>query len=381
MPPTESSTADDYLQQLYAMSLDMLSVAGTDGYFKHVNPAFERTLGYSTAELLAVPFIDFVHPEDVAATLVQIAKLSEGNQTTEFKNRYLCKDGTYKWLSWNATPDSKAELIYAVARDITLQKQIEGRLLRAHRLESLGTFTSTIAHDLNNILTPVLIAAEMLVELNPKACPKSQRLFEVLENNTRRGGELVERIIAFTIGSSKKPVPLRLKRKLRNMQKLITETFPSNVTCQTHIEPGLWTVMGDPSQFYQLLLNLTVNAKEAMPNGGSLSISLNNNYIDEKVVQANLAAHTGRYVSLTIADTGVGIPSHLQEKILDPFFTTKQDQRGSGLGLTTVLSILEEHDGFLTIESAAYQGSTFTAFFPVTADPEQSQSRTPPAQS
>ena len=368
MPPTDSSPADDYLHQLYAMSLDMLSVAGTDGYFKHINPAFERILGYSTSELLAAPFMDFVHPEDMTATLLEVEKLSAGNQTIEFNNRYRCKDGTYKWFSWNATPDQKTDLIYGVARDITLQKQIEARLLRAHRLESLGTFTSTIAHDLNNILTPVLMAAEMLVQLNPNACPKSQRLFEVLENNTRRGGELVERIIAFTKGSSEKPVALRLEKKLKNMQKLISETFPINVTSQINIEPELWTVMGDPSQFYQLLLNLVFNAREAMPDGGRLRLSLTNCHVDEEVARANHGARPGRYVSLIVEDTGIGIPAHLHAKILEPFFTTKQDQRGSGLGLATVLSILEEHHGFLTVESVAYQGSTFTAFFPAFAE-------------
>lgn len=350
------------------MSLDMLSVAGTDGYFKHINPAFEQTLGYSTSELLSVPFIDFVHPDDVSATLSEVTKLSEGNVTIEFNNRYRCKDGTYKWLSWTATPDLNTELLYCVTRDITLQKQIEARLLRAHRLESIGSFAGDIAHDLNNLFTPVLMAAEMLAKLNPDACPQSQRLFEVIESNALRGGQMVEQIVAFTKGSHEEHIPIQMKKIVGDMQALISETFPRSVTVETNINPSLWTAVGDPNQLYQVALNLCVNARDAMPDGGIIRISVSNKHVYEEITRANLAARPGPHVAFCVADDGVGIPAHLHEKILEPFFTTKQDQRGSGLGLATVLSIVQQHNGFLTLESSVGQGSTFTAFLPVTVE-------------
>ncbi len=366
---TEPSFAEgDYRQQLYRMSRDMLSVAGTDGYFKHVNPSFTRILGYSTSELLSVPFIEFVHPDDVPATLSEVAKLSEGNITIEFKNRYRCKDGTYKWLSWTTTPDLKTDLLYCVARDITRQKQIETRLLRAHRLESIGSFAGKIAHDLNNLLSPMRMAAEMLSTLNPNADPQSQRLFEVLERNARRGGQMVEQIVAFAKGSREQHVPIQMKKVAEDMRALISETFPRDVTAELDIEPSLWTVVGDPNQLYQVSLNLCVNSRDAMPAGGIIRLSLSNRHISEEVARAHLAARSGPYVSLAVQDTGVGIPCDLHEKILEPFFTTKQDQRGSGLGLATVQSIVEQHGGFLKLDSRVEQGSTFTVFLPATVD-------------
>ena len=471
--------------RFFTLSLDMLCVASMEGYFKRLNPAFERTLGFSINELMAQPFLDFVHPQDRDATLAEIKKMTQGQDTIAFENRYRCKDGSYKWMLWTATPYLENKLLYAAARDITDRKQaeqkireqatlldvatdailvqdLEGKLLfwnqgaerlygwsaaaaigqnanqllytepwtrfdqiqptllkqgkwqedlhqinaagetiivesrwtlvrneaeqpksilvvntdvtqkkqletqflRAQRLESLGTLAGGIAHDLNNILTPMLGVAQLLPHILPELNAQSQRLLELLTTSVERGSALVKQVLSFSRGVEGEYMVLQIRHLMAEIKYIISETFPKNIEFSTDLPPELWMVRGDVTHLHQVLMNLCVNGRDAMPNGGTLSITANNLYIDEHCSPMPPAETVGPYLEITVEDTGVGIPPDVIDKIFDPFFTTKPVGKGTGLGLSTVLGIVKSHRGFVKVYSKPGQGSQFKLYLP-----------------
>jgi len=605
--------AEEEYVRFFLLSLDMLCIAGLDGYFKRLNPAFERILGWKINDLLAEPFLKFVHPEDQEATLTEMAKLSLGTQTIAFENRYRCCDGSYKWLLWNATPYLDQEMIYATARDITERKQfeqtlqesqeryslaiqgsrdglwdwnlltnevyyspgfkeilgyedseienhfssfelrlhpddhavvleriqahlekrvlydieyrlrtklgdyrwicakgqaiwdktghptrmagsicdvtdrkrgeqiileqaalldvatdailvqgldgqilfwnrgaeaiygwkkdevltrksqeilyeeslpeykdiltaftekgrwqgelrhfnkagkaltiesrwtlvrdqqgnpksilvvntditekkqIEMQFLRSQRIESIGTLASGIAHDLNNIFTPILAIAQLLLLKMSEADQQTQNYFEILQTSAKRGSALVSQILSFCQGIEGQRLELQVGHLIQEIRKIVNQTFPKSIQVQTEIPPNLWTVFGDPTQLHQVLMNLTVNARDAMPKGGVLRFWAQNLIIDDNYARINIEAKVGPYIVISVSDTGVGIPSEIVDRIFDPFFTTKEVGLGTGLGLATVLGIIKSHKGFIKVYSKVGEGSQFKIYLP-----------------
>ncbi|HAX77865.1 MAG TPA: hybrid sensor histidine kinase/response regulator [Cyanobacteria bacterium UBA11372] len=253
--------------------------------------------------------------------------------------------------------------ILIVDTDITEKKQLEQQFLHAQRLESIGTLASGIAHDLNNMLTPILLATQILKDRLTDA--KSEQFFHVIEANAKRGADLVKQVLAFARGVEGKRVPLQLGHLLLEIEQIIQRTFDKSIEVQTNIPTReLWTVSADATQLHQVFMNLCVNARDAMPDGGTLNLSAENIFIDENYARMNLNAQVGRYVVITISDTGVGISPELLERIFDPFFTTKEVDKGTGLGLSTVLGIVKSHGGFVDISSEVGLGSQFKVYLP-----------------
>jgi PAS domain S-box-containing protein len=610
---TARKRAEEERDRLFTLSLDMLCIASLDGYFKRVNPAFEKNLGFSQEELCSTPLFSFVHPEDQAKTLGELQKLATGEPTIDFENRYTCQDGSYKWLSWTAFPVVEEGLMYAIARDITERKaneealrqseerfrnlvettsdwvwevdenavytyvspklrdilgyepeevlgktpfdlmpseeafrvanifgsmatlgkpitclenttlhkdghlvvletsavpvwncdgkfqgyrgmdrniterkeaeqkirrqaalldvttdailvrnledkivlwskgaellygwkaeevlgknvseifynnpsaqlleaqktvtekgewqgelytvtkegkqivvasrwslvrddeekpksilsvdtditekkQLEAQFRRAQRMESIGTLAGGIAHDLNNVLTPILAAIQILQMVIPD--PRSQRMLDLLETNTKRGAELIKQVLSFARGVEGERMTLQVGHLIAEIQKIAKETFPKSIEIYTDIPMmELWPVSGDATQVHQVLMNLCVNARDAMPDGGILSISAENLLIDENYARMNIDAKIGPYIVITIADTGIGIPPERLERIFEPFFTTKELGKGTGLGLSTVLAIIKSHGGFINVSSEVGRGTQFKVYFPAT---------------
>ncbi|MDJ0732934.1 MAG: ATP-binding protein [Nostocaceae cyanobacterium] len=361
------------LELFFQLSLDLLCVAGLDGYFKRVNPAFERTLGYSPEELLSQPFIAFVHPDDKASTLAEVEKLATGSPTIYFENRYCCKNGEYKWLDWTAFPLLEKGLLYAIARDVTEKKHLESQLLRTQRLESIGTLASGISHDLNNILTPILAIAQLLYLKFPDTDVRTQRMLKILEDNAKRGAELIKQILSFTRGIEGKHTILSIQHLIREIEQIIRETFPKSIDILTDVSPDLWLVSADATQLHQVLMNLCVNARDAMPDGGKLTISVRNFVIDKNYAEMNLDAKVGSYIVVEVTDTGRGIPAEELDKIFDPFFTTKARGKGTGLGLSTVIGIVKSHGGFIDVNSKVGKGSEFKFYLPAVIGYEHKQ--------
>lgn len=256
-----------------------------------------------------------------------------------------------------------------VDTDITEKKQLETQFLRAQRLESLGTLASGIAHDFNNLLTPILAISQLLPLKLPDLDEQNQQLLKILEDNTKRGADLVKQILVFARGGEGKRVPLQISHLLSEILQMVRQTFSPAIEIQANLSTSdLEIVSADPTQLHQVLVNLAVNARDAMPNGGILSLSAENILLDETFARMNLEAHVGSYVVITVADTGTGIPAELLERIFDPFFTTKEVGKGTGLGLSTTLGIVKNHGGFVKIYSEVGQGSEFKVYLPTMTD-------------
>ena len=255
-------------------------------------------------------------------------------------------------------------MLMSEGRDITEKKQIEAQFLRAQRLESLGNLASGIAHDLNNIFTPILAVTQLLPRHLPDLDDNLQKLLDICQGNVKRGANLVKQILTFARGAEGDRGLVQVKHLIAEVYQIAQETFPKNIEIETDILRNLWTVNGDATQLHQVLMNLAVNARDAMANGGILKISAENFVIDHYYARTHLDAQEGEYILITVSDTGVGIPSDIKERVFEPFFTTKEIGYGTGLGLATVLGIVKGHGGFLDVYSEVGRGSQFRVFLP-----------------
>jgi CheY-like chemotaxis protein len=250
---------------------------------------------------------------------------------------------------------------------------MEAKFLRAQRMESLGVLAGGVAHDLNNILAPILMAVDVL--RRKEMDDQSRRLMSAVEASARRGADLVRQVLTFARGAEGTRAPLQPRHVLSEMEKMVRETFPRSIEVKTDVPGDLWAVMGQATPLQQVVMNLCVNARDAMADGGVLTMNAANVVLDEHAGSLHPLAHPGPYVRLTVSDTGEGIPPDVLDHIFDPFFTTKPLGRGTGLGLSTSLSIVNAHGGFMDVRSAPGQGSTFHVYLP--ALPSSAAAREP----
>jgi two-component system, cell cycle sensor histidine kinase and response regulator CckA len=265
--------------------------------------------------------------------------------------------------------------ILAVDTDITEKKLLEGQFLRAQRLESLGTLASGIAHDLNNILTPILAIAQLLPFKLPHLDEQNQRLLQMLQDSSKRGSDLVSQILSFARGAEGKRTTIQAGHLLLEVGRVVKQTFPKSIAIHEDVTPPeLWMVSADATQLHQVFMNLCINARDAMLEGGTLGLEAKNIRLDANYARMHLNAQEGPYVAIKITDTGMGIEAGVLDRIFEPFFTTKEMGKGTGLGLSTVMTIVKQHDGFITVYSEANNGTCFTVYLPAleTVDINQS---------
>lgn len=261
---------------------------------------------------------------------------------------------------------NQARKVLIVNADLTEKKSLESQVRRNQRVEHIGLLASGIAHDMNNVLTPIMASLEMLKQ--SLSDEKSLKRIAMLETSAHRGKALMEQILLFARGQEGEMNPMDLRDVVKDIATLIEQTFPKNIALEVRFAPDLPLVLGDSTQLHQVLLNLVVNARDAMSDGGKLAISLAPVSLSAEEARANIDARPGEYLLLVVSDSGSGIPQEILDKIFDPFFTTKPEGKGTGLGLSTVLSIIRSHKGFLTVESEVGKGSTFKIYLPVAAD-------------
>jgi signal transduction histidine kinase/CheY-like chemotaxis protein len=282
------------------------------------------------------------------------------------------KDGSLFTEESTITPvkDGSGEITHfiAIKQDITEKKLLEEKFLRAQRLESIGALAGGVAHDLNNVLSPILMCAELL--LDKATDEESKGFMEQILTSTQRGSAMIRQILSFARGTSGDKVVMQVRHLLTDIRKMIRDTFPPGIHIETHVDKELRTVQGDPTELYQVLLNLCVNARDAMPNGGTLTLSAANIVLDETYARMSSEARPGPYVLLTVGDTGSGIPPENREKIFEPFFTTKEAGKGTGLGLATVKDILVDHGGFIHLYSEVGTGTQFKIYLPAAGGEE-----------
>lgn len=343
-----------------------IAILDVDGTVEWVNPAFCQLTGYSEPEIVGQS-LRFLRTEAQSSefyTLIWERVRSGKTWRGELRSRR--KDGSIYQEEMTLTPvrtrrDGAITHYIAIKLDIEERKELERRMLRNQRLESIGTLAAGVAHDLNNALSPIIMGHSLLQEVLPS---ELRPLLETVQSSARRGADMVRQLLTFARGADGQFVPLQVRHLLRDLQKIISSTFPKNINVRATYGTDIPAIRGDATQLHQVFLNLALNARDAMARGGTLTIRVEPFKVDETFAAAAREAKPGLYVRVLIADTGSGIPIEIQDRIFEPFFTTKSPDKGTGLGLSTVLGIVRSHGGFLHLESTVGQGSSFSVFLP-----------------
>ena len=356
------------LQQanLIDLAQDAIVVRDLGHWITFWNKGAERLFGWTAEEIKGRQVTELLYRDAAAFEEAQKELLAKGSWSGEV--RQLTKSGNEIVVSsrWTLVRDEEdhPSAVLAISTDITEKKRLESQFLRSQRMESIGTLAGGVAHDLNNILAPIMMSAPLLRQgLGPR---ETETLVHNIETSAQRGADIVKQLLAFARGMEGERVVVNLRHMVDEMVKIVRETFPKNITVQAKNARDLWPIIGDPTHIHQVLLNLCINARDAMPNGGSITMLAENMTVDEHYSSFDPEAKQGPYVVLRVTDTGTGIPQEILDKIFDPFFTTKEHGKGTGLGLSTVLGIVKSHGGFLNVNSEVNKGTTFACFFPAT---------------
>lgn len=361
---TKRKLAEERIRQqasLLDKAQDAILVCDLDHQILYWNKGAEKIYGWTAEEVLGKEVCELFYGD------AQFCKVREiENKADEWSGeaRQITKHGKpliveTRWtLIRNLQENPDYYLI--LNTDITEQKKIEEQFLRAQRMESIGTLAGGIAHDLNNILSPILMAVDML---NLKANDdETERWLNLARENAERGAAMVKQVLSFARGVEGERVSVNLKHIVKDLVKVLNETLPKSITVKYEIAPELFLISADPTQIHQVLMNLSINARDAMPNGGTLSITVKNVVLDETAARMFIEAKRGGYVLINVKDTGSGMSPEIRERIFDPFFTTKEIGKGTGLGLSTVLTIIKSHGGFITVNSEAGKGTQFSIY-------------------
>jgi len=343
--------------------------------FLAVNQAAIQGYGYTEEELLAMTLKDLHCAEDLPDLLERFSEANARRPSCGIITRHRKKDGTIITveISSRVIIFDGREAKLALANDVTERKKLEAQFLRAQRIEGIGTLATGMAHDLNNILAPILISAGTLRWSLSKE--DQEKAINRIEVSVKRGAGIIQQVLTFGRGLEGERVALHTGEVLEEVVGIVKRTFPKDIVVHAKVEEGLWTVMGDRTQIHQVLLNLCVNARDAMSNGGKLTVRARNITLTETRPALPSPARPGCYVLLQVSDSGCGISSEDRERIFDPFFTTKEVGKGTGLGLSTVLGIVKSHNGAVMVESELGKGTTFRALLP--ASPEAVKSTAP----
>jgi PAS domain S-box-containing protein len=355
--------------QVWQTSRDMLCVANFEGYFLSLNPAWAATLGWTEAEMKAAPAIDFVHPADHPATLKAAAGLKIGEAQLSFENRYRHKDGSYRNFSWNAVP--RDGLVYASVRDITSNKEqaetrrlLEEQLRQSQKMEAVGQLTGGLAHDFNNLLTGISGSLELLqTRVAQGRLGEVDRYVAAAQSAASRAAALTHRLLAFSRRQTLDPKPTQANRLVADMEELIRRTMGPEISVETVLAGELWPTLCDPNQLENALLNLCINARDAMPDGGRLTIETANiSLVEAEARQRDMIA--GEYVVIRVSDSGIGMPPDVVARAFDPFFTTKPLGQGTGLGLSMIYGFAKQSGGQVRIASEIGEGATVGIYLP-----------------
>lgn len=390
----ESGNTDRERDIFFKHSFDIFAIVGSDGYFKRLNPAAEKLLGYSEEELCSVPLTEFMHPEDVAKTRKGIQTLATGSSTIASVNRYRCRDGAYRWFSWNTVP--MGNVFFSVGRDITNQVEIEARVQELNRelasknedlegrikerlaelqrseaqvqqlqkMDAIGRLAGGVAHDFNNILGAITLYCDLLNESADDPAAVREQVQDI-RGVAERAAALTRQLLVFSRKQFLQLQTVSLNSLIQQLEKMLTRLIGEDIRIITKLGAGLRLVSVDPSQIEQVILNLVVNARDAMPGGGTMTIETSNIDLDETFTSTHLSVNPGPYVLLSVTDDGCGMDAAAMKQIFDPFFTTKEVGKGTGLGLATTYGIVKQCRGTIWVYSEPGRGTVFKIYLPV----------------
>ena len=355
--------------RLWNLSLDPFLVADKDGLWIAVSPAWTDLLGWTESELLGRTSQWMEHPDDVEKTRGEVSDLAVGRTTMRFENRFRTKDGDYRWFSWSAVP--QGDLIYAVARDITAEKEAAAQMRRteellrqAQKMETIGQLTGGVSHDFNNLLQVITGNLDTLLRRLPDDNAQLRRAAERAMTGARRAATLTQRLLAFSRRQPLAPTRCDPNRLISDMSDLLHRTLGEIVQIETVQAAGVWPIEADINQLENSLLNLAINARDAMPGGGKLTIETSNTHFDRDYAERHIEVVAGQYVMISVSDTGKGMDADTLAHVFEPFFTTKEVGKGTGLGLSMVYGFVKQSGGHIRVYSEPGNGTTVRLYFP-----------------
>ena len=344
---------------------DAIIVQDLDGMVLYWNQGAERMYGWLAEEAKGRNVRDLYYKENLSQyRAAKGALLENGQWFGEIRQR--TKDGTEIIAEghWTLVPEEtgKPKSMFAINTDITERKKLEAQFLRAQRMESIGALAAGIAHNLGNLLSPILLAIQMLKRKFTDE--ESQHMLAILQINAERGGEMIRQVLEFARGIEGERIELQPTHLIKEVAKILESTFPKSIAIKVSIAKDLSPIVGDATQMHQVLMNLCVNARDAMPKGGNLTIKAENIYLDENYARMHFDAKQGHYIMISVGDTGTGMSPEVIEKIYEPFFTTKEQGKGTGLGLPSIRGIVKGHGGFIDVYSEVGKGTEFKIYIP-----------------
>jgi PAS domain S-box-containing protein len=358
----EAESARDR-ERLWTSSQDLLLVSDFEGLITAVNPSGERMLGWTSEEMVGRRIEDFLHPDDLEATANEMASLNEGVTTFAFENRYRTSDGAYRRIAWTAVPAD--ERIHAIGRDITTQREMEEALRQSQKMEAVGQLTGGIAHDFNNLLQGITGSIDIMqTRIAQGRADDLGKWLDGARGSAERAAALTHRLLAFSRRQPLDPRPVRATPLIASMEDLLRRTLGENISLSLALADDLWLTRCDPNQLESAILNLAINARDAMPEGGALTIETTNARLDDPVLAHQRDVRPGHYVCVSVSDTGTGMSKETIARAFEPFFTTKPTGQGTGLGLSMIYGFARQSEGHALIYSELGNGTSIKLYLP-----------------
>jgi PAS domain S-box-containing protein len=354
---------------------DAILAHDMDGQIVYWNKSAERLTGWSKDEILGDRMHKCLYDPDEEDKLRRCHEtmMEEGEWTGELHMRTKGGGELVVESRWTLVRDASGapDQVLVINTDITERKRLESQFLRSQRMESIGRLVGGIAHDLGNLLMPITLGVKVLRRRLEQTDDKIEQVLNMIQKSAERGGNMVEQVLAFARGVEGERVALQLDGIVEEIHGITDETFPESIAVETDVAGDLPRVIGDATQIQQVLMNLCVNARDAMPEGGTLTIDAEAVTLTEADAERNIDAEPGSYVCIRVRDTGTGMPDDVMDKIFEPFFSTKEEGEGTGLGLSTAYSIIQSHDGFIDVDSERGRGTQFRVYLPVSTDEQE----------
>jgi PAS domain S-box-containing protein len=354
----------------WLLSPDLLGALNSKGYFETSNPAWQTVLGWSEAEVASMSIFELLHPDDVEHTRAGFELTLVGQPAIRFANRYRCKDGSYRWISWVGIQEDN--FVYCTGRDITAERAAEAELLAAQealrhsqKMEAIGQLTGGIAHDFNNLLTGILGSLDLVRRrMAANKFEDIPRFMDAASASAQRAAALTHRLLAFARRQSLDTRPNDVNRLVASMEDMLNRTLGERIELECVLAADLWPAFTDANQLENALLNLAINARDAMPDGGRLTIETSNLQVDGTYPSLHEGVQSGDYIVVSVSDTGIGMSPEVLAKAVDPFFTTKPTGEGTGLGLSVIYGFAKQSRGHLRLFSELGEGTTVKLYLP-----------------